>query len=276
MKKLLSKNRIANLKKLAQLPLEPATRQALIKSLVMAEKYRQYSRAKDKRTRQKPKKYLKSTDYLSSEQFAKILCYVVKKADSDRKRTQTLTRAILNEMLIIFAVETGLRPSEVVNVKLNNLPLYHGKLEIEVFDGKGNKDRTVGISKYLAGKLTGYVKKYHKGHGDNTWLFLSEQGSQLSYGSFSAKIKIIGKAVGIWMRSDGKSRLTPHKFRHTFATLLEDETGDIFFVQNQLGHDDPKTTGIYTLILNEKRKSAMNNYHKRVFRDYNAELFDNL
>ena len=259
MKHLLSKNRIAKLKKTAD--------GDMLRALSMAEKFRQYSRQKDKRAKQKPKKYLKSTDYLSSEQFARILTILANPKGH---------RAELNEMLIIFAAETGLRPSEVVKVKLINLPTYHGKPEIEVVSGKGSKDRTVGISQYLVKKLTEYVHNHHKGHAHNTHLFLSEQGTQLSYGSFNAKVKKIGRKAGIWLKEDGRSRLAPHKFRHTFATLLLDVTDNEFLIQNQLGHEEPATTAIYTRTLGEKLRYAMDRYHKRLFEHYNPVLFENL
>lgn len=232
----------------------------------MAEYYRQYARAKAKRARQKPKKYLKSTDYLTAEQFARILAVV--SAGKGR-------RADINKMLIVFAAETGMRASEILNVNLCNLPHYHGKPEIEVFDGKGNKDRTVGISDFLVRYLEKYVTKYHKNHSPNTPLFLSEQKTRLSYASFHAKVKTIGRKAGIWLTGN-KSRLTPHKFRHTFATLLLDVTDNEILIQNQLGHDQLTTTTIYTRTLSEKLRCAMNNFHNRLFQSYNAPLFDNL
>ncbi len=269
MKTLLSKNRIAEIKKTGQIA------DADIKKLCqMAEKFRQYSRQKDKRAKQKPKKYLKSTDYLSSEQFAKILCYLVRKADIDRKRTQTLTRAILNEMLVILLAETGLRASEVVNLRLHNLPVYHGKPEIEVVAGKGNEDRTVGVSEYLVDKLKDYISSYHKGHRKETALFESERGGAITYAAIYKRIKTIGTKVGIWINGN-RSKLTPHKFRHTFATLLLDVSDNEFLIQFQLGHEEPSTTAIYTRTLSEKLRGAMEHYHKRLWRNYNPVCFEN-
>lgn len=265
MKALLSKNRIAEIKKTAS--------GNMVKVCIMAEKYRQYKRQKDKRAKQKPKKYLKSTDYLSREQFATILKYVVSRANKDRQRTQNLTRAIFNEMLIILLAETGLRASEVVNLKLRNLPAYHGKPEIEVESGKGNKDRTVGISEFLVKKLADYMK-YHKGHSQDTALFLSERRQPFTYHALYAKIKKIGDNTGIWLNSQGKSRLKPHNFRHTFATLLSDVSNNETLVQSQLGHQNPATTAIYTRTLNQKLRSAMDNFHKSLWESFDAVLSD--
>ncbi|MDD5328067.1 MAG: site-specific integrase [Phycisphaerae bacterium] len=258
MKTLLSKQRIATIKRTATGDIH--------KLCLMAEQQRQYTRQKTKRAKQKPKKYLKSTDYLTSEQFARVLSFIISKADIDRKRTQAQTRAILNEMLIILLAETGLRASEAVNLKLRNLPSYHGKPEIEVEEGKGNKDRTIGISDYLVQKLNDYVKKYHKLHSAGAAVFYGQQGA-LTYKAIYKRIKTIGNNCGV--------RLKPHIFRHTFATLLLDVTDNQFLIKNQLGHDNLATTTIYTRTLNQKLRSAMGNFHNRLWQSYNTVLFDN-
>ncbi len=259
MKRLLSKEKIARIHKQAANP--------TLKQLCrMAEFYRQYARAKAKRAKAKPKKYLKSTDYLTAEQFGRIMSMLY---------GRTGRRADVNKMLIVFAAETGMRPSEVINVNLCNLPHFHGKPEIEVFDGKGNKDRTVGISDFLVRYLDKFIAKYHKNHSATTPLFLSENKTRMSYASFNAKVKTIGRIAGIWL-SGNKSRLTPHKFRHTFATLLLDVTDNEILIKNQLGHDQLTTTTIYTRTLSEKLRCAMNNFHNRLFQSLNAPLFDNL
>ena len=79
--------------------------------------------------------------------------------------------------------------------------------------------------------------------------------------------------LGIWVYSKkGKevSKLTPHKFRHSYATIMLDVTENIAMVQDQLGHDDVKTTRIYARILSEQRKKQMKEYHKTLFSGCNS------
>jgi site-specific recombinase XerD len=261
MKNLLSKNKIQQFRlQLSELGIDAK------KLCAMAEKHRQAQRQKDKRAKQKPKKYLKSSDYLSIEQVTKVLCYIIKKADSDRKKTSALTRNILNEMLVILMMESGLRAGEVVSLRLADLPTYHGKPEIDVVDGKGNKDRTVGISEFLVNKIKDYVKNYHKLHTPNASMFYGQQGA-LTYKAIYKRIKTIGNNCGV--------RLKPHIFRHTFATLLLDVTDNQFLIQNQLGHDSLTTTAIYTRTLNEKMRTAMDSFHNLAWQGYNTVLFNN-
>jgi integrase/recombinase XerD len=240
-----------------------------IKALAaMAEQHRQAVRSARKPKKRKQKTHLRPTDYLSAEQFAAIMQVVISESDTARSRTNHITRAAVNEMLVILMAETGLRAAEVCNLRLKDLPSYHGKQEIEVISGKGDKDRTIGISLYLKDRLCDYVSLYHKHHALEGWLFRSEQGSRLKYRSIYAKIKRIGFKAKIWLyRKDGKlkSRLSPHKFRHTYATLLLHVSDNEFLVQNQLGHEKPDTTQIYARTLSEKLRAVMNNFHDRLF-----------
>ncbi len=119
-KTLLSKQRI---KDIASLYTDPE-----IKTLAaMAVKHRRYVRSSGQWKKQKQKKYLKSTDYLSVEQFAAIMQVVTNEASITRTRTKYINRAVIIEMLIILIAETGLRAAEVCNLKLKDLPSFHGK-----------------------------------------------------------------------------------------------------------------------------------------------------
>ena len=112
----------------------------------MAEAHRQEVRNRRRPKKRKTKQQLKSTDYLSVEQFAEVMSFVKAEADTARAKSPYLCRAIINEMLLILMAETGLRASEICNLKLKNLPSHHGKPVIEVECGKGQKPRTVGVS----------------------------------------------------------------------------------------------------------------------------------
>ncbi|MHC4105089.1 MAG: tyrosine-type recombinase/integrase, partial [Planctomycetota bacterium] len=179
------------------------------------------------------------------------MAVVKSRADAARVKSKYLGRAVINEMLIVIMVETGLRAAEISNMKLKDLPGYHGKQGIDVRQGKGGKDRTVGISRYLANRLTDYTNC-----------------------SVYSKIKGIGLETGIWLyRKSGKvkSRLSPHKFRHTYATFLLDVSDNEFLVQSQLGHEQPDTTQIYARTLSAKLRKAMDGLHNRLWEAVEAE-----
>lgn len=125
----------------------------------MADEYRRTVRSRRLPQKRKVKQQLKSTDYLSVEQFAEVINFVKSEADAVRAKSPYLCRAVINEMLLILMAETGLRASEICNLKLKNPPAYHGKPVIEVECGKGQKPRTVGISEWFVSQLTGYVNR---------------------------------------------------------------------------------------------------------------------
>ena len=129
----------------------------------MAEEHRREVRSSRRPRKRKVKQQLKSTDYLSVEQFAKVIRFVKAEADQARAKSPYLCRAVINEMLLILMAETGLRASEICNLKLKNLPSYHGKPVIEVECGKGQKPRTVGVFEWFALKLTEYVNRWRTG-----------------------------------------------------------------------------------------------------------------
>jgi integrase/recombinase XerC len=146
-------------------------------------------------------------------------------------------------MLIMLMAETGLRAGEICSLKLKNLPSYHGKSEIEVECGKGQKSRTVSVSEWLEAYLTGYVNQYLGSVSPENWLFRSERGGPIKYRSIYTKIKRIGIKSGIWLyRRNGRltSRLSPHKMRHTFGTGLLNESSNTRLVQIALGHNQSR------------------------------------
>jgi integrase len=230
----------------------------------MAEAHRREVRSRRWPRKRKVKQQLKSTDYLSVEQFAEVMGFVRAEADAARAQSPYLCRAVMNEMLLILMAETGLRASEICNLKLKNLPSYHGKPVIEVECGKGQRPRTVGVSEWFASQLTGYVNRYLSSASPESRLFRSERGGPIKYPSIYAKIKRIGIKSGIWLyRKDGqlKSRFSPHKMRHSFGTALLNSSNNTWLVQIALGHTKAETSQIYARTLSGKIKSDMNKFH---------------
>ena len=231
----------------------------------MANEYRKIHRQgkkTKKKKKRKPKSHLKPTDHLTVKQWSRI--YEVINTEPTRK----MSRAVMNRMLLIVMVETGLRVSEICNLRLISLPSFHGQQAIEVLDGKGKKDRTVWISIRLMNELADYVRRYHTGHSLNNYLFKSEQGGKLSTNSVYHKVKRIGMEARIWIYVKGgieKTKLSPHKFRHTNASQLMDTSGNILQVKENLGHESVKTTEIYLRSLPTTTKKSMNDMSDKLW-----------
>jgi len=230
----------------------------------MAEEHRRAIRSRRRPRKRKVKQQLRPSDYLSVKQFAALMQTVKAEADAVRAKNPYLCRALMNEMLLIVMAETGLRAGELCALKLKNLPAYHGKPEIEVERGKGQKPRTVGVSEWFASQLTAYVKRHLGSSSPESWLFRSERGGRIRYPSVYAKIKRLGIKSGIWLyHKDGRltSRLSPHKLRHSFGTALLNSSNNTWLVQIALGHSKAETSQIYARTLSEKVKLAMNQFH---------------
>ncbi|MDD5528927.1 MAG: site-specific tyrosine recombinase XerD [bacterium] len=154
---------------------------------------------------------------------------------------------------------SGLRISELLNLKMSNM--ING-MELLRFYGKGNKERIVPIGSYTKKAIEMYltngrpILKKDKGK-DFDVLFLNYNGKQLSrMGGW----KIITKYVKL---SGINREVTPHTFRHSFATALLEGGANLRVVQELLGHSSITTTEIYTHIDREKLKEAVRTCHPR-------------
>lgn len=150
---------------------------------------------------------------------------------------------------------TGLRVSELCNLKKRDMSLAQGTLRIY---GKGGKERMI----YLANQaVLDALKKYRAAFGE--WIeggelfFYNRLGHRLSEQSVRFMIRRYVEAAGV------QEHITPHMFRHTFATLLLEEDVDIRYIQQILGHSSITTTQIYTHVAMEKQKSILTERHPR-------------
>ena len=160
---------------------------------------------------------------------------------------------------IELMLNTGLRLSELTNLKWEYLNLTTGK--IEVIEGKGAKDRIVYANDEILEKLKSWrdrqLEELKKRDVNNTeYVFTSLKGNKLDSGNFRRKIYTKAEKAGI------NKKVSPHTFRHTFATDLYKETKNIRLVQKALGHSDLSTTMIYTHIVDDELESAMKNLKK--------------
>jgi integrase/recombinase XerD len=152
----------------------------------------------------------------------------------------------------------GLRVSELTNLKITDL---HLKEEYIKVTGKGNKERLVPIGQTAKKLITNYLK-HIRNHfpikkGAEDLLYLNRRGGQLSRIMVFYVIKDLAKKAGI------KKVLSPHSFRHSFATHLVEGGADLRAVQEMLGHESITTTEIYTHLDRQFLRDNIFSYHPR-------------
>jgi len=161
-----------------------------------------------------------------------------------------------NKAILETMYSCGLRVSEVVNLQISNLYLDVGFIRVI---GKGDKERLIPIGS-SAIKYIGIYKKNIRSHvpvvrGNEDILFLNRRGSKLSRVMIFYIIKDLANKTGI------TKNISPHTFRHSFATHLVEGGADLRAVQEMLGHESITTTEIYTHLDREYLRKTLENYH---------------
>lgn len=183
---------------------------------------------------------------LSEEDINKLLDIELKDALSYR------TKAMLELMY-----SSGLRVSELLNLTLNNIDFDESLVRIF---GKGSKERIVPIDEIGLKYLFEYVNVYRVTLLKNKQtdiLFLNNLGNKMSRQGFFKIIKTLAKEKGI------NKDISPHTIRHSFATHLLNHGADLRSIQTMLGHENIKTTQIYTHVTNNYIKENYDKYHPR-------------
>ena len=160
-----------------------------------------------------------------------------------------------DHLIVELLYATGLRVGELVNIKLKNIDF--GAQSIKVV-GKGNKERYVFYNTTTSELLKDYLKIRAKTQKtSNEYLLLNDKGNKIT----EAKVRQIIKNTLI--KTGIKNKITPHTFRHTFATDLLNAGADLVNVKELLGHASLNTTSIYTHITNDRIKEVYNKTHPR-------------
>lgn len=160
-----------------------------------------------------------------------------------------------NKAMLELMYATGLRVSELINLKLQDIDLSQDI--IRTF-GKGSKERVIPIGDYAKEYLEKYIYEYRGSmlkKEQSEYLFLNNHGKQITRQGFFKIIKNIAKEKGI------NKELSPHTLRHSFASHLLKYGADLRTIQELLGHSDISTTQIYTHITNEELKKNYNDFH---------------
>lgn len=183
---------------------------------------------------------------LSLDEIEKMIkCIDLSKADGHR-----------NKAIIETLYACGLRVSELVNLSFTDL--FFDDEFIRVI-GKGNKERLVPIGHSAMNALKLYIEKsrvfFPVVRNHEHFIFLNQRGKQLTRASVFNLVKVLAIATGI------KKNISPHTFRHSFATHLIENGADLRAVQELLGHSSITTTEIYTHISREFLRDVVLKHH---------------
>jgi len=163
-----------------------------------------------------------------------------------------------NKAIIETLYSCGLRVSELVGLKISNLHFNDGYIKVL---GKGNKERLVPISNKAIKEINLYIKGYRVyldiAKQDTDILFLNHYGRSLTRVMIFLIVKSLAIKIGL------KKIVSPHTFRHSFATHLVDGGADLRAVQEMLGHESITTTEIYTHLDRQYLQDAVNRFHPR-------------
>lgn len=162
-----------------------------------------------------------------------------------------------NKAMLELCYATGLRVSELVNLALNDINIKNNYIRVY---GKGKKERIIPLATTTTDLLQKYIEEYRdsllKGYLTDK-VFISSYGKPITRQGFFKMLKKHAKDMDI------KKDFSPHTLRHSFATQLLEYGADLRSVGEMLGHENIKTTQIYTHITNNKLKKDYDKYHPR-------------
>jgi len=163
-------------------------------------------------------------------------------------KTKARQGPVRDQCVIELALGTGLRVSEISQLKLEDIDLKRGGNSLIVRHGKGNKQRIVKFSSKLKTLILEYIEYRDK---DSEYLFPSERQDYMSSNA-------IQKAFKKWARKAGlPARYSIHSCRHCYATALLKVSRNLRLTQVQLGHSNPQTTTVYAQVLDEEIDEAV-------------------
>lgn len=171
------------------------------------------------------------------------------------KSDYQIRSAVRNTAILELLFATGARVAEICTLRSDNVDLLGNSVK---FYGKGSKERIIPIENFA---VLSILRKYHslfeKEILDSGYFFVNKLGRRMTEQSVRNMINFYCKQCGVDMH------ITPHMFRHSFATLLLEEDVDIRYIQRMLGHSSITTTQIYTHVTSAKQKEILKTKHPR-------------
>lgn len=186
---------------------------------------------------------------LSVAEIEKILTILYQSKDQVADKSLYAYKEIVRNIAVVeLLVASGIRVSELCSLKLSNIPDDFSLIKIQ---GKGNKERTIPITnRSTQNALRENYNYFKQSITKRSHLFINRMGNPLSEQSVRLLVKKLAKAAQI------NRNITPHVFRHSFATLLLEGDADIRYIQHLLGHSSIMVTQIYTHV-NERKKTEL-------------------
>ena len=195
-----------------------------------------------------PKLGLYLPDTLSEEDINRIITCIDNSTDIGKR----------NKCILEVLYGCGLRVSELIDLKISNINFKESYIMVE---GKGEKTRLVPLANTTAEFIRSYINtvrnktKINKKYEDT--LFLNSRGTNMSRVIVFIIIKELTQKAGI------SKSISPHTFRHSFATHLLQNGADLRFIQEMLGHSSITTTQVYTHLKTEELRDVILNFHPR-------------
>ena len=171
------------------------------------------------------------------------------------KSDYQIRSAVRNTAILELLFATGARVAEICTLRSDNVDLLGNSVK---FYGKGSKERIIPIENFA---VLSILRKYHslfeKEIPDSGYFFVNKLGRRMTEQSVRNMINFYCKQCGVDMH------ITPHMFRHSFATLLLEEDVDLRYIQTMLGHSSINVTEIYTHVTMSKQKNILETKHPR-------------
>jgi integrase/recombinase XerD len=192
---------------------------------------------------------------ISSENLEKFFNIIYNNTESNNI-TIFKKKSIIRDIAVLETLfGTGLRVSELCSIKKTDISLSQGTLLIY---GKGSKERIIQITNsHILNALSNYQLYFKEELENSIFFFINRLGHKLSEQSVRLMIKQYAEKANI------EEHITPHMFRHTFATMLLEEDVDIRYIQQILGHSSIVTTQIYTHVTSNKQREILTTKHPR-------------
>ncbi len=194
---------------------------------------------------------------MNMEEATRIFSMIYKELHEMEEHAESYAyREKLRDVAVVeLLFGTGVRVSELCSLKYSDIGADFSFIRV---NGKGNKERSIQIiNKDIKRALQAYARLFSPKTGKQGYFFINRLGNCLSEQSVRLMIKKYRDKCHI------TKNITPHVFRHTFATLLLEQDVDIKYIQNLLGHSSIMTTQIYTHVSSEKQTEILTNKHPR-------------
>lgn len=202
---------------------------------------------------QTPKRWDRIPKALTIDEVKKVIDTSNRLKETKKNKATILN--FRNSVMIELLYSSGLRVSELINLRTQDINLEGGFLRVI---GKGSKERVVPVSRRTLERIREYIRNYRNQLPKSSvsdFLFTTSRGKAMTRQRFWQALKVFGKQIGL--------DLSPHTLRHSFATHLLEGGADLRSVQKMLGHSDISTTQIYTKVTTDRLRKVYKEYHPR-------------